>query len=412
MGAIDFTVFAAAMNKVIRPAMQAQIYAKAPMWQLIGGWSAEEQVAQRANVLVNEFKNDKMYMPMRLSDSSGYAAIGVNGTYNYGNPEIAESYSTIKTLVQSFTIPKQVLNIKTEGAIVKPIKMYSDSASRSLAMNANRQSYGDGSGTVATTNATQGGGGSQTVVLAPSTNGDIDYARYLPKGSRIKIASNAVVEVTGQTGPNTITIASAQTWSAGDAIKLVDGDGNVVVELDGFKSMIKSSGSYQNYDPATHYSWASSVDATSETLYTGTIQKKMQTQYFASNKVGEVKWIIMNSSAFQCYGNSLTGSVRQQPKDVLTGGWKGLDFMGGNAQILLDYDCPDDTILFLTDADLVFGEYQGMEFEKGTDGNLLKIAGKLTYEVTLSWMGNIGTVSRASQAALRGKTFSQLAAAP
>jgi hypothetical protein len=81
--------------------------------------------------------------------------------------------------------------------------------------------------------------------------------------------------------------------------------------------------------------------------------------------------------------------------------------MGGNAKILLDYDCPDDKIIMLSSEDLIFGEYQPLEFEKGTDGNLLKIAQQLDYEVTASWMGNIGTTARGAHSLLENKTFSK-----
>ena len=91
--AIDFTSFNAALNKVIRPAIEAQMYARAPMWQLLGGWSAEKPAPTRANVLVDRFENNKMYVPLRLSYHSGYAAVGISEKYNYGQPKISESRS-------------------------------------------------------------------------------------------------------------------------------------------------------------------------------------------------------------------------------------------------------------------------------------------------------------------------------
>ena len=113
----------------------------------------------------------------------------------------------------------------------------------------------------------------------------------------------------------------------------------------------------------------------------------------------------MNRHAFQCYGESLTAQVRFSAKEVLTGGWMGLDFMAGQAQLLLDYDCTDDRVYFLSPDDLVFGEFQPLEWEKGTDGTLFKIAQQLDYEVTASWMGNVGTTARSAFAYLANKTF-------
>jgi len=403
--AIDFTSLSAALHKVIRPAVEAQFYNKAPMWQLVGGWSAERQAAERANVNVSRFENDKMYIPVRTSYHSGYAAVGLSQKYNYGEPKLNETYTTIKTLVGSFTIPKQILNVTNAGAIVKPLKFYSDTMARDLAMQANRQIYYDGSAVVAT--AASAGSSTTTLDLNPSVNGNIDYARYLPPGTRIKIgASGSPVTVTAKTGKYQVIISSPQSWAANDPVYLLTGDDNVMQELDGFKSMISDTGSYQNLSPATDYSWASPVDSTPETINPTNIMRKIHELYFEANKVGKVDWIVMNAKAFTVYGLSEVDKIRYSPKDVLSGGWKGLDYMQGNATVLLDYDCPDDTILGLSSEDLVFGEYQKLEFEKGTDGVLLKITQKLDYEVTISWMGNIGTVARAAHFALRNKTFS------
>lgn len=407
MASIDFNALSSVLTKVIRPAVEAQMYERAPMWQLLGGWSAEKQAAVRANVDVIKFENNKFYVPIRTSYHSGYAAVPVSGTYNYGKPTMNETSQEIRTLVGSFTIPKQVLKIGDSGAVVKPLTFYSKTLAYDLAMQANRQVYGDGSGVVATT-ATSGTS-STTVDLAPSTNGDIDYARYLPVGARIKIGTNAVTTVAAQTGKNEITIADAQSWSAGANIYLVDGDGNAVVELDGLAKMVDDTATYQGLAPSSAYAWASPVDETAETITKANIQDKMAAQLFRANSVGKVNWIVMNATAFRTYGNSLTDKVRFSPKEVLTGGWVGLAFDGGNATILLDYDCPDDEIYGLTVDDIVFGQLYPLEFEKGTDGTLLKMNQKLDYEVTASWAGNIATTARAAHFALRNKTFNPTA---
>lgn len=405
---VDFTVLSAVLNKVILPAVTSQMYQKAPMWQLIGGWSAEKQSAERANVHVTKFDVDKAYIPVRASYHSNIVGIGVGEKYNYGDAKLKETYQSIKTLVGSFLIPKQMLNVTDKGAIVKPLVFSTQNLANDLAMDANRQVYGNGSGVVATTAAS--GSSSTTVNLAPSVNGDIDYARYLPPGTYIKIGSSAITTVADQTGENQITISDARTWSNGDSIVKVTGSNTTSSELSGLKSLVASSGSYQNLDASSAYIWKSYVDSTAETITPSNIENKMHTAYFKANKIGKVDWIVMNAKAFQTYGNALASQKRfTEPKEVLSGGWIGLDYMGGNAKVLLDYDCPDDRIYFLSSEDLVFAQFQPLEWEKGTDGTLLKIAQELDYEVTASWMGNIGTVARAAHSALANKTFNPAA---
>lgn len=409
---VDFTVLSAALNKVILPSVRSQIYSRAPMWQLLGGWDEKlmDERTQvmgtptRANVNVNRFENNKMYIPLMTGNMSGVVNIGLGEKYNYGDPQLKETYSEIKTIVGSFTIPKAVLNTTDAGSIVKPLVRSSDWLSRAMAADANRQVYGDGSGEVASTNATAGSA-TTALVLAPSVNGDIDYARYLPKGTRIKIGSNAITSVAAVVGTNAVTLADAQTWTAGDAVVKVNGSNATSDELDGFATMIQESGAYQNLNASAEGSWKSYTDETSEEVLPTTIRRKMNTAFFRANAVGRVNWIVMNATAFAVYGASLEDRIRAEQKEVLSGGWIGLDYMGGNAQILLDYDNPDDQILMLSVEDLVFGEFQPLEFERGTDGTLLKITQQLDYEVTASWMGNIGTTARAAHAAIRNKEF-------
>lgn len=408
---IDFTVLSATLNKDIRPAVVRQMYEKAPMWQLFGGWSAEESVAKRANIGVSRFENNLMYMPIRSSYHSGIVSIQPGEKYQYGSPTLNETYNTISTLVGSFQIQKAVLNTTNKGAIVKPLLFASETLANDLAMDANRQCYGGvgAVGVIATTASS--GSTATTVALTPSLNGDVDFSRYFPPGTNISIAgatggtpTATQAVVVAQTGDNTITITPGLSWSASAAITKMTGSNTNSSELAGLYGMIQASGSYQNLDSATANSWKSTVNATAETLQSTTIQNELHQAYFKANKVGKVDWIVMNASLFQVYGRSLTPQVRFGQKEVLSGGWVGLDYMGGMAQVLLDYDNPDDTAYFLSTQDLVFGEYQPLEWEQGTDGVLFKITQQLDYEVTASWMGQVGCLARASQAALRNKT--------
>jgi hypothetical protein len=415
---IDFTAFNAALEKVIMPTIKPEVYSRAPMWQIFGGWAADVKdsngnfgVALRANVGVEKFENDKIYIPIRTSYHSGIVGIALSEKYQYGQPTIQTTYASLKTpLVGSFTIPKQLVNTTNRGAVVKPLMFYSDSLSRDLASDANRQIYGDATAAIASTQSA--GSGTQTVLLTPSTNGDIDYSRYFPVGTHIRIASatggndGAATDttVTAVTGDNSITVADSMSFSASANIYKTTGSHTVSTELDGLKLMVNSSGSYQALDAATENTWKSHVDAVNGSLDHTAIEARMHKSFFKANQHGKVDWIVMNSSLYQTYGNSQTGQKRADVKEVLSGEWIGLDYMGGNAKVLLDYDCPDDRIYFLSTEDLVFAQMQDLEFEKGTDGNLLKIAQQLDYEVTASWMGNVGTIARNSQSVMTGIT--------
>lgn len=378
------------------------------MWQLIGGWSAEQRVATRANVGVDRFENNQFYIPIMDMNHSGVVSIAPGESYQYGQPGLNTTVAPLRTLVGSFTIQKQLLNTTNAGAIVKPLIYYSKTLAWHMALEANRQVYGASTGAIGTANATAGAP-TVSFVFAPSTNSYLDYSRYCPVGTWIKIGSNVPQQVAAVTGDNALTLTSAITWTIGDVVYKTTGSGTNATCLDGLSAMINSTGTYQGLATASDNSWKSYLMSTPGTLGTVTIQGAMNNAYFAANKTGACHWIVVNVPAFLTYGQSLVGNVRFQPKDMLWGGWTGLAFMGGNANILLDYDCPDDRIHFLSEEDLIFMQLQDFEFEKGTDGTLLKIAQQLNYEVTASWMGNFGTDIRSAQAMISGQTFVQTA---
>ena len=405
---IDFTAFSSALTKVIQPAIKSQIYRRAPMWQLIGGWSAEQRVATRANVGVDRFENNQFYIPIMDMNHSGVVSIAPGESYQYGQPGLNTTVAALRTIVGSFTIQKQQLNTTNAGAIVKPLIYYSKTLAWHMALDANRQVYGASTGAIGTANATQSPA-SASFVFAPSTNSYIDYSRYVPVGTWIKIGSNVPQQVAAVTGDNAITLTNAITWSQGDSVYKTTGSGTNATCLDGLSAMVAATGTYQGLSTASDNSWKSSANTSPGTLGTVTIQGAMNTQYFAANKTGACHWIVTNVPGFLTYGQSLVGQVRFSPKDMLWGGWTGLAYMGGNANILLDYDCPDDRMYFLSEEDLDFMQLQDFEFEKGTDGTLLKIAQQLNYEVTASWMGNIGTDLRSGHGVIANATFVQTA---
>ncbi len=278
---------------------------------------------------------------------SGVVSIAPGESYQYGQPGLNTTIAQLKTIVGSFTIQKQLLNTTNAGSIVKPLVYYSKTLAWHMALDANRQSYGNNNGTIGTANATQATA-STAFVFAASVNGYIDYSRYVPVGTWIKIGSNVPQQVAAVTGDNTITLTNAITWTQGDAVSKTTGSNTIVSEMDGLAGMVAASGSYQGLSTASDNSWKASADSVTETVNTGNIAARMNTQYFKANKTGACHWIVCNVPGFLTYGNSLVANVRFSPKDVLWGGWVGLQYMGGNAMILLDYDCPDDR-MYCTD---------------------------------------------------------------
>ncbi len=389
----------AIVKEVIQPAVVNQVANRAPAWELVSGYSAEEKTNMRAKVKNYEFQNMNIYVPLKTQNMATYN-VAPDESYRYGKTGTQKAQFSVKTAVSSTTIGKHILKMKNAGAVVNALKFTFESLSDSVALDLSRQVYGDGSGVigVAKADATS----STTFEFAASTNGAVDFASYIPAGTYIKIGSNSAVEVT-DSGDNTLTLASAQSWSAGDAVYKVNGSGSVGNELSGFEAMISSTSTYGNLNPSTYKFWKSYVDDTSETLTSSNIRSKMRYAFHQAMKFGKVDWILTNQPLFDLYADSLEEKVRiVNPKTELSGGWSGIAFMG--ATVLFDPFMPsDDKMYFLSAKDLVFAEYWPLEFEKGSDGRLLKLAGTLGYEVTVSWAGDIATTIRRAHSKLSNK---------
>lgn len=404
---VDFTALADVLEKDIMPSVKMQLYKKAPMWQMFGGFQADEgaMLEKRVNPPQVEFKNDKIYITVE-NGRPNTDGIDVGEKFGYGDIDTGQGYTSFVTPVGAFIIPKATLKMKDSGAIVNALNFKNKSTTNALAMSLNRQCYGDASATLAYVAAS---GSSKTVTLKPRAtaaslyNGDIPLAvRYFSKNMKVKIGANDITTVTGITGDNTITVADTQTLVADTAVVKYNASNAVAAELDGLALMIDDTAAYLTIDPATDATWKSYVDDNSgvaKTFAAGDWDRP----YTKAQVVGDPKHVVCNMTEYLKYGASLTAMKQAQVKEVLSGGWKGLDFMGGNSAVMLDPDCPDHKVYFLTIEEMFRAELYPLEFEPGTLGGGQRIKQQLDYEVVMDTACNIGTGVRAAHAVLENR---------
>lgn len=397
MALITQTTVANLLEKVIQPAINNQMRK-----EFIGFQLAKTEGQNSARDRIIKFGNSDFYIPLQTSQHSGAVAIAENGTLVNGDFTDALAKVTCKYQTGSQLISKQVINTTDSGSVVPILAAKGKALVVGMKADQSRQFYGTGDAVIGT--AVGSGSAATSFVFAASVNGDIDYAEYCPPGTYIKIGSNAAVVVSAVTAKNTVTIP-ATTWSQGDAVKKCDGAGEVASEWTGMRTLLSNTAVFQNIDPATNPYWKPAfLDSTSEPLQlqgaTG-----MNLPYMKANKMGKVEYLTMNTTLFTRYGELLTSMKRvADQKPVLGGGWAGLEFMGGNAKVVLDYDCPDDMVIFHNPSLYTYGENSPLEWEQGTNGTLLRVVGKINYEVVATQFGEFGCHARNGFAALSGKT--------
>jgi hypothetical protein len=222
---------------------------------------------------------------------------------------------------------------------------------------------------------------------------------YIREGGFVQIGTNAAVEVVSVDSATQFTIASAQSWAANAVIKRADAD-----EPMGLAGIIDDGtnvGTIQNINRATN-PWAKSfVDDAAGAL----TEDQMINAYLEAKKYGKPSVVFMNKTLFKKYGSLLTSMKRTADlKEVLSGGWKGLEFMGGEVGVILDYDTPEGYVQFVDLDSLTIAELTPVSWLDRGAGVLTKVPDYAKWEGTLRWYGNLACKNFRANARLRNKT--------
>jgi hypothetical protein len=411
MAGIDFTAMANLLEKDINPTVKVQVYKRAPMWEIFGGFQSDVAASQgmqyaekRVNPNQVSFKNNTIFVTIQNGRPTT-GGINISEKFQYGVTPLDQGSLSIATETGSFLIPKQVLKTKDGGAIKNILQYNIQSITNAMAQDLNRQCYGDGTATLAYCAAS--GTSTTTINLVPKAaastfyNGDIPLARrYFTVGMLVKIGTNAVTTITQISGDNQIKVAAAQTFAQYAAVIKQSGSSTTATEVNGLASIVNTN-LYMGINPTNDAEWKAYVSTNGGVARTThNSMADMNTQYFNANVVGNVQYVVMNNTVFAKYGAELTGNVRFTVKEALSGGWRSLEFMGGNSQVILDPDCTDDRVYMLSPENLFRAELQPLEWEPGTLGNGQRLVGQLDYELVADWIGNIGCDLRSSNAVL------------
>jgi hypothetical protein len=175
----------------------------------------------------------------------------------------------------------------------------------------------------------------------------------------------------------------------------LDGSNAAAVEFTGLKAIV-GTGAYAGI---THPVWNSYVDSTAKAF----VEADLDKAFMKATKTGKPALIIMNATEFTKYASGLTAQQRFGAADTLYAGWKTVEYMGGNAQVVLDFDCPDDTIYILTPDDLYYSQLKALSWLPGEKGVLRGIPQTLNYEAIASYMGAIWALKRNSHSKLTNR---------
>jgi len=370
------------LKKVIAPAIQRQLFTETVLLSKI-----------KKNSGVIRLGNNEWFVTMQSGHHSGIYAVGENVQIRKGKAKYSQAKVAAKYVFGSFELTDQAIEAAQDdkGAIATVLNENAKTAKEDLRKELNRMFHGWGNGQICLAN----GAGTATTTVVVDTPG----TEYVREGGFVKIGPNAAVEVVSVDSATQFTIASAQTWA--DNAVITRDAADEPMGLAGIIDDGTNVATIQNIARSTN-PWAKSfVDDTAEALS----EDDMINAYLEAKKYGRPMVAMMNKTLFKKYGNLLTSMKKTADlKEVLSGGWKGLEFMGGDVGVILDYDTPDGYVQFVDFESLTITELTPVSWLDRGAGILTKIPDYAKWEGTLRWYGNLAVKNFRANTRLRQKT--------
>ncbi len=361
---------------------------------------------QNVNLLFQQVKSDSsmidsnnnIYIPARTGRHSGVYTVAEGDNPRTGKAKRQRMSAAMKYTFGSLELTDQAMEAAKRAdkkAVVAILADEISSLTSTMEKSINRQWFGDGTGELTKAN----GAGSAVTALV------VDSTEYLAEGMYISIGGGPDIEIASINSETSVTLATADTWSDNDSVLAENAD-----EMMGLKGIIDDGdnvATFQGLARASNPFLNAYCDDTAEALS----EADMITAYNKARKYAAKSDKIvcfMGQTLFEKYGSLLTSMKRTADlKEVLSGGWKGLDFMGGQCPVILDFDVPATYCFFVNLSVLRRVEmakpFSWLEGEKG--GILTRSASNRTiWEATMKYYGQLITVFPKAASRLSGKT--------
>lgn len=383
----------AVLKKVIAPRVQEQITKESVLFN---------QIKKNVGVTV---ANNTIYSAARTGRHSGIYTAAENVAPYAGKAAYAQPYTSMKYAFGTLELTDQAIEAAKGGdvkAIASILKLEIDALKNDFKLDINRMLHGAGTGKLCLAN---GAGSSATALTVDSNPNGGDANEYISVGSYIVIGSGAAVQVTALTGSTGVTLAEARDWSDNDVVKRAGAD-----EPMGLAGIIDDGDNVATIQAILRSSnpWANShVDDTAEVLS----ESDMISIFLKTRRLGGAKFCLMGEAMYRKYGSLLLSMKRNtDSKPVLGGGWHGLDFMGGQCPVLLDFDAWSGYVQFVNPDALTIAEMSEpfAWLEADAHGGILSrsSSNRTVWEGTMKYYFNLFALDFKSHGRLSGKTES------
>jgi len=378
---------AAVLKKIIVPVIVNQLPKESVLFDKI-----------KKNSGVN-IANNQIYIAARTGRHSGIYAVAEGNEPYAGKAKYEQPYTSLKYAFATLELTDQAIAATNEGngsikAIASILNTEIMALKDDMRMDINRQMHGAGLGKLCLANGT--GIGLTTLIVDGNPNGG-DGTEYLVEGMYIHVGTGAAVQISSIDSATQVTLATATSWSDNNVVTKGTGADRLgatgsVVEIMGLAGLIDTGANVAVIQNITRSSspWAcANMDSTAASL----TEAQMINMYLKCKRYGGAKVIFAGQSMYAYYGQLLTSMKKTADlKEILSGGWKGLEFMDG-VGVMLDFDCWEKTMNFVDFDSLTIAEMSEpfAWLEADAHGGILRrsSSNRTVWEGTLKYYFNL-----------------------
>ena len=403
MAGQSILTFASEAIKLVYGDLHEQLYNKTPALQLIESSSS------------NITRNGKeVIFDTHIGRNHGIGARNVREVLPAaGAQKYKQAHLYLTNLYGAIEVDGQLFEQAAEDyqAFINVVDMEITGLKRDLAVDLNRQVYGDGTGTLAV-----------VVDQVTGTTLEVDSTHYLQVGMTIDIADPSTgvkqqsgaassIEITAiDESTNVITITGTLGSFGADInandilVRSSNGVNNFGKEWTGLSAIVKPSGVLHEIDPDDYPSWKATEVALGSAGNPGTLTELdlINLVQKVDKQGGDVDVMLASPGVYNAYWNLLQGFRQFTNTASLTGGQRSFTFeaLGKPIKFVSDYAAPVGTLYALSSKEIVVNRKKDWAWMDRDGSMWSRVADTDAYEARIYQYSEIGTYRRNAHAKL------------
>jgi hypothetical protein len=322
-----------------------------------------------------------------------------------GAQKYKQAHLYLKNLYGSIEVDGQLFEQAAEDyqAFINVVDNEIKGLRRDLAVDMNRQIYGDGSGKIAVV---------KTANTADTTV-EFDSVHWVEYGMIVDILSadgatqkaNEVEVVSVNTSTNVVTFSANVTCAVGDIIVRASNTANSFgKELTGLAKIVSATGSLHEINPADTPVWAATEVTLGSAGTPGTLTELdlISLVQKVDKQGGDVDVFLASPGVYNAYWNLLQSFRQFTNTAALTGGQRSFTFeaLGKPIRFVSDYAAPKGTLYALSSKELVMNQKKDWSWMDRDGSMWSRVADTDAYEARYYLYAELGTYRRNAHAKL------------